>query len=178
MSEIDAIRQKYEMLRVAMDERMSRLWAASESLAIDRGGVTMVAEATGLSRATIHAGIREFEELGSIPTTPVVPRQRVKRPNRGQCRDRIRRPGGGRKLIEIKDPAIVPTLERLLTDEVGGDPMSDRRWVRSSVRQLCKWLKEDGHPASSPVVRRLLNQLGYSLKANERKQGLSRPNRP
>ncbi len=56
--------------------------------------------------------------------------------------------------------------------------MSDRRWVRSSVSQLCKWLKQDGHPASSTVVRRLLKRLGYSPKANERKQGLSRPNRP
>ena len=80
MSEIDAIRQKYEMLRVAMDERTSRLWAASESLAIGRGGAAMVAEATGLSQATICAGVREFEQLGSIPTTPVVPRQQVARP--------------------------------------------------------------------------------------------------
>ena len=31
-------------------------------------------------------------------------------------RRRIRRPGGGRKLTEVKDPAIVPTLERLLKD--------------------------------------------------------------
>ena len=171
MSEIDAIRQKYEMLRVAMDERTSRLWAASESLAIGRGGTAMVAEATGLSQATICAGIRELEQLGSIPTTPVVPRQQVARPNRVQSRDRIRRPGGGRKLTEIKDPAIMPTLERLLTNEVAGDPMSDRRWVRSSLRQLCKWLKEDGHPAAPGVVSRLLKKMGYSLKANERKQG-------
>jgi Rhodopirellula transposase DDE domain len=178
MSEIDAIRQKYEMLRVAMDERTSRLWAASESLAIGRGGAAMVAEATGLSQATICAGIREFEQLGSIPTTPVVPRQQVARPNRVQSRDRIRRPGGGRKLTEIKDPAIMPTLERLLTNEVAGDPMSDRRWVRSSLRQLCKWLKEDGHPAAPGVVSRLLKKMGYSLKANERKQGRSRPNCP
>ena len=56
--------------------------------------------------------------------------------------------------------------------------MSDRRWVRSSLRQLCKWLKEEGHPASSTVVSRLLKKMGYSLKANERKQGQSRANCP
>jgi hypothetical protein len=50
--------------------------------------------------------------------------------------------------------------------------------VRSSLRQLCKWLKEEGHPASSTVVSRLLRKMGYSLKANERKQGHSRPNCP
>jgi len=64
MSRIDAIRQKYEMLKTAMNERMTRLWAASESLSIGRGGETTVAEATGLSRDTICAGISEFEEVG------------------------------------------------------------------------------------------------------------------
>jgi hypothetical protein len=93
-------------------------------------------------------------------------------------RVRIRLPGGGRKLSEVKDPAIVPTLEKLLTHEVGGDPMSDRKWVRRSTHQLSKRLKEEGHPASSTVVRRLLKKMGYSLKANERKQGQSRPNCP
>ena len=114
---------------------------------------------------------------GLIPTTPAVPQ----RPEPGHAYAVERpHPAARRRaeIAEIKDPAIVPTLEKLLTNEVGGDPMSDRRWVCSSLRQLCKWLKEDGHPASSTVVRRLLKKLGYSLKANERKQGQSRPNCP
>jgi DNA-binding phage protein len=178
MADIDVVKQKYEMLREAMDERMSRLWAASEALTSGWGGISSVAKATGLSRATICAGIREFEELGLIPTTPVVPQRPEPGSRRMQWRDRIRLPGGGRKLTEFKDPAIVPTLEKLLTNEIGGDPMSGRRWVRSSLRQLCKWLKEEGHPASSTVVSRLLKKMGYSLKANERKQGQSRANCP
>ena len=178
MSQIDTIRLKYEMLKAAMDERTKRLWAASEALASGWGGISLVAEATGLSRVRIHAGIRECEELGLIPTTPE-PLQRPRPPRcQMQGRDRIRLPGGGRKRIEVKDPAILPTLEKLLTHEVGGDPMSERRWVRTSLRQLCKWLKEDGHPASPAVVGRLLSQMGYSLKANERKNGQSRPNCP
>jgi hypothetical protein len=178
MSDIDIVRQKYEMLRAAMDERMCRLWAASEAIALGWGGVTLVAKATGISRPRICAGIREFEQLGLIPMTPVTPPQFGPRPNRVLWRDRIRLPGGGRKATEVKDPAILSTLEKLLTNEVGGDPMSDRRWVRSSLRQLCKWLKEEGHPTSSPVVSRLLKKMGYSLKANERKQGQSRANCP
>jgi hypothetical protein len=87
----------------------------------------------------------------------------------------VKKPGFVRA---CKDPAIVPTLEKLLTNEIGGDPMSDRRWVRSSLRQLCKWLEEEGHPASRTVVSRLLKKMGYSLKANERKQGQSRANCP
>jgi hypothetical protein len=178
MSELDVIKQKYEMLRSAMDERLNRLWAASEALVIDWGGATLVAEATGISQATIRAGIQELKELGLVPAMQATPRQPLPRPRRVQSRDRLRRPGGGAKLTEVKDPAIVPTLEKLLTHEVGGDPMSDRKWVRSSLRQLCKWLKEDGHPTSPAVVRRLLGNMGYSLKANERKRGQSRPNCP
>jgi hypothetical protein len=178
MSEIDIIKQKYEMLRSAMDERLNRLWAASEALVIGWGGATLVAEATGISRATISAGIQELKELGLVPPMQATPQQPSPRPRQVQGRDRIRRPGGGAKLTEIKDAAIVPALEKLLTHDVGGDPMSDRKWVRSSLRQLCKWLEEDGHPTSPPVVSRLLKDMGYSLKANERKQGQSRPNCP
>jgi Rhodopirellula transposase DDE domain len=178
MSDIDTIKQKYKLLRAAMDERLNRLWAASEAIMIGRGGVTLVAEATGLSRVTIRAGIQELEALGLVPAIRVTPRQAVSRPIRVGWGDRIRRPGGGRKLSEVKDPAIVPTLEKLLTNEVGGDPASDKKWVRCSLRQLCKWLKEEGHPASPTVVGRLLKNMGYSLRANERKQGQSRANHP
>jgi DDE family transposase len=178
MSDIDTVKQKYELLRAAMDERLNRLWAASEAIMIGRGGVTLVAEATGLSRVTIRAGIQELEALGLVPAIRVTPRQAVSRPIRVGWDDRIRRPGGGRKLSEVKDPAIVPTLEKLLTNDVGGDPASDKKWIRCSLRQLCERLKEEGHPASPTVVGRLLKNMGYSLKANERKQGQSRANHP
>jgi hypothetical protein len=41
-----------------MDERIKRVWAASEAKALGRGGVTVVAQAAGLSRQTIQAGKR------------------------------------------------------------------------------------------------------------------------
>lgn len=111
MSEIDAIRQKYGILRTAMDERTRRLWAASEALAFGWGGISLVAKATGLSYKTIRAGIRECKELSLIPATA----DSLQEPLPARCRtqgiDRIRRPGGGRKLIEVKDPAIEPALE-------------------------------------------------------------------
>ncbi len=178
MSDIATVRQKYEMLRASMDERMKRLWAASEAITLGRGGVTLVARATGMAPRRICAGMRDIEQQGMTPTTPATPQAPESSPSRVQWSNRIRRPGGGRKLAEAKDPEIVPTLEKLLANEVGGDPMSDRRWVRTSLRQICKWLKDDGHPASPPVVSRILKEMGYSLKANERKRGQSRPNCP
>ena len=84
---------------------------------------------------------------------------------------RIRRPGGGRKLTEAKDPTVVTALERMLTDEVAGDPMTDQKWIRSSLSRLSKRLGDEGHQASTGTVARLLRKMGFSLKANKRKQG-------
>jgi len=53
------VRTKLELLRPLMDARMRRQWAACEALSLKRGGVTVVAKATGLSRTTTGEGIRE-----------------------------------------------------------------------------------------------------------------------
>jgi hypothetical protein len=74
-------------------------------------------------------------------------------------------------LVEVKDPGIVAALERLLADEVAGDPMSEQRWVRSSLRRLSERLKAEGHEVSAGTVSRLLKNMGFSLKANKREQG-------
>jgi Rhodopirellula transposase DDE domain len=49
--------------------------------------------------------------------------------------------------------------------------MTEQRWVRSSTRRLSESLKDEGYRASSGVVSRLLKDMGFSLKANKRKQG-------
>jgi len=74
-------------------------------------------------------------------------------------------------LIEEIDPAIVPALERLLADEIAGDPMTEQKWIRTSLRRLSKELEDGGHRASIPTLARLLKDMGFSLKANKRKQG-------
>jgi hypothetical protein len=84
----------------------------------------------------------------------------------------------GRKLAEVKDPDIEPALEQMLSDEVAGDPMSSQKWVRSSLRNLSKKLKENGHQAGHGTVARLLRKMGYSLQVNKKKQaGAEHPQR-
>lgn len=65
-----------------------------------------------------------------------------------------------------------------LEDETAGDPMSDKNWVRSTVRQLSQVLCMVGYQIGRTTVRRLLKKLNYSLKGN-RKQltGLLHPDR-
>ncbi len=124
-----------------------------------------------LGRASVEQSCRfkcndEMNELELLPQA---------RPTRaiGGTWHRIRQPGGGRKFTEQKDPMIVVALEQMLKDEVAGDPMTEQKWIRSSLSRLSGRLADEGHQASSSTVARLLKKMGFSLKANKRKQGMS-----
>lgn len=60
-------------------------------------------------------------------------------------------------------------LQDLVAPETAGDPMSEQKWVRSSLRQLSTRLRAAGHPASPPTIARLLDDLGYALRVNAKK---------
>src|SRR5438045_8591230 len=94
------IAAKFAILRPLLDERARRLWAAVEARAIGRGGITRVAEATGLSRVTIRAGLKELDPA-STPT------------GREPATGRLRRPGGGRKPLADQDPVLLRDWETL-----------------------------------------------------------------
>jgi hypothetical protein len=170
-----------------LNEAQARLYVAKEAICKGRDGIQRMHELTGLSRPRILKGMSELRqqepadptgriqqlaggregsaELNSTSMTPRTSRRY------GTQQYRIRRPGGGRKLTEEIDPAIVPALERLLADEIAGDPMTEQKWIRSSLRMLSKQLVVGGHRASHATVARLLKDMGFSLKANKRKQG-------
>lgn len=156
------LHQKYAALAAVLDERSRRLWAATEARAIGRGGQTLVAKATGLSRNTIASGLREL----ASESPPV--------PGRG----RVRRPGGGRKTLSKQDPTLVGDLEALVEPTTRGDPQSPLRWTCKSVRQIALELQRQGHRVGRQKVADLLHQLGYSLQANRKtKEGTSHPDR-
>jgi len=64
-------------------------------------------------------------------------------------------------------------VAELVEPVTAGDPMSEQKWVRSSLRHLSKRLADLGHRVSPPTVGRLLRQLGYSLRVNVKKQETS-----
>jgi DNA-binding phage protein len=66
---VEVIAEKFASLEPVLDERARRLWAAAEARAIGRGGISRVAEATGLSRITIRMGLRELN-----PSSPPLDR--------------------------------------------------------------------------------------------------------
>jgi hypothetical protein len=160
---ITRIGQKYSALRAEMDERMRRQWAATEARDLGWGGVTTLAQATGLSRVTILAGMRELE-------LPVGQREVEA--------GRIRRPGVGRQPLTESDPQLLAALEALIEPTARGEPESPLRWTCKSTRRLAEELTREQHPASPSTVARLLHGAGYSLQANRKtREGSSHPDR-
>jgi hypothetical protein len=134
-----------------MDERMRRRWAASEALALGWGGITAVAEATGLSQTTIRAGIAECQSLEVPPTSPAP-------------EARVRNPGGGRKRLAQEDRTLLKDLETLVNPSTRGDPQSPLLWTCKSTRNLAEALIGQGHQVSHQTVARLLGAMGYNLQ--------------
>ena len=160
---IARIRRKYRALKPELDERRRRQWAAAESRELGWGGVTVVAQATGLSRTTINAGKGEL-------TRPA--KQRASEAMR------VRRPGGGRRPLTETDPDLLAALEGLIEPTTRGDPESPLRWTCKSIRNLADELTREKHPVGAVTVAKLLRQAGYSLQANRKtREGASHPDR-
>jgi transposase len=160
--ELTVVRKKYRALRDLLDERGRRVWAAAEASSLPRGGVSLVAQATGLSRTTIHAGIRELQQRKENPLAT----------------GRIRRAGGGRKPLTFHHPELPKALEQLVEPVVRGDPESFLRWTAKSTRKLAAELRRQGYEIGDRKVAELLHQMGYSLQANAKTlEGKQHPDR-
>ena len=159
---VETLRQKYQLLKPELDERGRRLWAASESLALGRGGLKAVVVATGLGDNTIRRGCRELQATREATATV----------------RHIRRQGGGRKPLTTLDREVVAALEALVEPTARGDPMSPLRWTCKSTRRLATELRRQGHPISHTKVAQLLEQLGYSLQGTRKvREGAAHPDR-
>jgi hypothetical protein len=162
---LEAVRKKYDLLQPLMTERLRRQWAACEAQTLGRGGVRLVAQATGLSRTTLWAGRRELQRRADHPEEDLIP-------------ERVRSAGGGRPLVEANDPSVVTALQALVDSTTRGDPQSPLCWTSKSTRHLAEELRAQGHAVSHQTVAALLEDLGYSLQANRKtKEGQSHPDR-
>ncbi len=162
---LEAIRAKFELLRPLMTERLRRQWAACEARTLGRGGVTLVAQATGLSRTTISSGLCEL-------------RQRAQQPHQDLAPERIRAAGAGRPSCPQDDPSLLAALEALVEPTSRGDPQSPLRWTCKSTRHLAEELSRQGHAVSHQTVAALLHAVDYSLQANRKThEGTDHPDR-
>jgi hypothetical protein len=160
-----AIQSRFEALAPFLDERTRRLWAAVEARVIGRGGLTRVAEATGLSQTTIHAGLQELDARNTSGP-------------HNMPHERLRRPGGGRKSLVEHDPHLLKALEALVDPVTRGDPMGPLCWTCKSAARLATELQNQGYAVSERSINRLLHALGYSLQSNRKTlEGSDHPDR-
>jgi len=142
-----------------LDERQRRLVAGAMATLLGRGGPTVVARVSGMSRNTVMDGSREFDG-GAGPS------------------DRVRREGGGRPALIDLDPDLLTDLDDLVEPDARGDPMSPLRWTLKSTRKLAEALVAMGHQVSHSTVHALLGDMGYSLQATAKTvEGAQHPDR-
>jgi len=155
----ERLEEFFSFMAPLLDERQRRLMAGALANILGRGGPTVVARASGMSRNTVIDGARQADE-GAGPS------------------DRIRQEGGGRpKLIDV-DPNLLIDLDDLVEPDSRGDPMSPLRWTLKSTRQLADALVEMGHQISYRSVGPLLHAMGYSLQATAKTvEGAQHPDR-
>lgn len=157
---VNGLYQKWTALVDDLDERARRRWAATEAMAIGRGGIAAVAEATGLSDRTVRNGITEIRNGDILPT------------------GYQRRTGGGRKPLEYSQTDLVVAVERLVEPTERGDPQSPLRWTCKSLANLESELKQQGYQVGKTKIRVVLKQLGYSLQGNRKtREGKNHPDR-
>ena len=160
MIDVDALQRKLTPLLVVLDERARRLLVGAEAKSLGRGGISAVAHATGISRVTIRRGIVELDN----ETTPGP--------------GRLRQPGAGRKREVDRDPELLNALRRLVEPLTRGDPESPLRWTTLSTRKLARVLHGRGHATSHRMVAALLQEMDYSLQANQKtREGAKNPDR-
>jgi len=147
---IQSVQDKYRVLGAILDERGRRVWAAAEARSLRRGGVSLVAQATGMSRTTIHTGLAELgkRRMAAAPT------------------GRVRKVGGGRKSVTFHAPGLIKALDELVEPTTRGDPESPLRWTCKSTRHLAAELQRAGYRIADRKVADLLHKMRYSLQGN------------
>jgi hypothetical protein len=157
-----AIQLRYKALDPVLDERSRRRFAAAEARAAGRGGVAIVSRITGVARSTINRGLAELDDDA--------PRDVAVR--------RVRRPGGGRKMLIETDTTLLSDLQGLVEPTTRGDPQAPLLWTSRSLRNLAEALQAMGHRIGHNVVADLLRQLNYSLQGNRKtREGSNTPDR-
>jgi transposase len=142
-----------------LNERQRRVAVGAMAQVVGRGGKSLVAASSKMSRNTVIKAEAEVA-AGMEPA------------------DRQREPGGGDKKAEDKQPGLLEALDELVNPETRGNPMSFLRWTSKSTAKLAAELVGQGFTITDDTVGRILKKLGYSLQAPVKaKEGTAHPDR-
>ena len=99
----NVVKSVYENMVGLLDEKQLRMLSASIAKGYGYGGITQVHKISGLSRSTIHIGLKELEKGVEI-------------------NQRTKKPGGGRKLAEEETPEIKRAIQEIIENNTYGNP--------------------------------------------------------
>jgi hypothetical protein len=92
-----------------------------------------------------------MRELKQLPDDPAGPR--------------VRKPGGGRKKTETKQPDLIEQVQRTLDNRTAGDPMRhDLVWTDGTPQEIAHALHEQDLSVGPRIVRRILDTLGFARR--------------
>jgi hypothetical protein len=132
-----------------LNERSRRLVAAFMFLAVSKQKIKEFASSIKIDPKTIRKGIEELVSHSVL------------------SKNRIRKNGGGRRSKNDEYPDFLKILEHVAEDQLAGDPMTSKRWVRNSLKYYKAKLKEVGVNASLPTIRKYFKKMKISLKSNK-----------
>lgn len=153
MQNENLLREKYSMLLPHLNEKEKRLVLSSDALSFGRGGMSLVSKASGVSRVTLNAGLKDLKQEVDYTVKSV---------------NTIRRQGGGRKKEIDKDATLQKVIEEIVSPHTMGDPMKTLQWTSKSLRNIADLAKERGYIISHQLVKGILKNLGYSLQSNRK----------
>jgi transposase len=143
------VKARYEVMAPLLDEKQRRHLVATEANIIGRGGLKLVAQATGVSRTTIIVGKKELKSGVALS-------------------GRVRRRGGGRRSAEAIRPDLLAQVRTCVESTTRGDPESSLRWTSKSLGNIVRELLEKGYTVGQEAVSRMLKKMDYSLQANKK----------
>lgn len=132
-----------------LDERLSRLYLASEAKALGRGGKQKIASLAKVSRTRIDKGLAELSSTTTIDSE-------------------VRKAGGGRKKKTENHQDLLSQVESIVSPHTRRDPMNPLLWTNKSLRHIADALKKKNIFVSYVTVREILKTLGYSLQGNKK----------
>ena len=118
--EREAIYLLWKNMSLRLNEMQRRQYAATLAVVYGYGGAKVVHEITGISLNTITAGKKELEQ------------------NIEQPPGRIRKEGGGPKLMEEIYPDIKECIRKIVDGSTYGNPEKVLSWTTESLRSIQK----------------------------------------
>ena len=141
-----------------LNEKQKRLFLGTIASELGHGGIAFVNSVSGAARQTIVNGVAEVggSEFSAAEETP-------------KDKDRIRRPGAGRKPLTEKYPDLHEKIQSLIERDTYGSPEQPLLWTTWSVRKIAEELLSCfGYDIHFTSVGKELDAMGYSRQQNQK----------